>query len=180
MKTTQYGSRKEWLDSEKKRHLTAGVIIDSTKVRVDANSKKTVPDGMVLGKITATGKYAPLKATRVTGGAGATQASCVVEEVTNFQVGDEVTIGANTKTITAIDYVTKTISWTGDIVVAEGDVVKSTDGSGVAAAILAEHADLTDGDGKFGAIDWARVREARLPIKLTAASKAELNQITFV
>lgn len=182
MKSTEYGNRLEWLDSQHKRHVTAGVLIDSSKVNsaeLDGRTVKIIPDGMPLGKITATGKYCPLKATKVASGGGSVT-TCVLEDVTNLQVGDAVTIGGDAVTIATINRDTKAITWTGSQTIADGDAVIATDGSGVAALLLAERADLTDGDGIFGAIDMARVREARLPIKLTAQSRSELKMVTFV
>ncbi|MCG8401375.1 MAG: hypothetical protein MJA84_07230 [Firmicutes bacterium] len=170
------------MDSEKKRHVTSGVVIDSAKVNsevVDGKTVKIVPDGMPLGKITASGKYCPLKATKVLSGGGSGVVTCVLEETKNFQVGDAITIGGHAATIDTVNYDTGAITWTGALTIADSDAVICTDGSGVAALILAERANVTDGDGIFGAIDMARVKEARLPVKLTAASKAELKMITF-
>lgn len=180
------------LDSAKVRYVTGGVTLDVSKVVADANGKKSLKAGEFLGKITASGKYSPVKRSALSANAAAAQPNIVLDAAVlggaaRFQVGDAITVGAENHTIQAINYATNTITLAANLAGAQnaGTAVKATDGSAVAALMLAEDVDFElDKSGIFGdqvatAFDWARVLSARLPRTPDATIKTELPGISF-
>ncbi len=121
-----------------------GITIDSDKSVDGANTNLTfeLRAGWLMGQITASGKWCPCKRTRVNGTTGS-QTTITVDNASPFQVGDVITVGADTtNTITAVDYTANTITWVGAITVADNDVVFCEDGSGVCRGVLADHVRL--------------------------------------
>lgn len=154
-----------WLAGENYRAFS--VTIDASKVTADADGNKFVKSGTVLGKITATGLYAPVKKsaavqTQVTGD---NSVKVGTGEAAFFQVGDTISIGTITgKTITAINTATDTITISGTLgaSVAVGDVVKTADGLGTAVAVLFNGTNLKAGNDAEAAVFEGVVYTARL------------------
>lgn len=87
LKTTSLGVGPEFsfLASEHTMVVRAGVTLDSTKVGADADGNKILVAGTVLGKITATGKFAAY----ASGGAGGlADAVGFLMHTTNLKDGD--------------------------------------------------------------------------------------------
>lgn len=107
--------------------------------------------GTPLAVITATKKFVPCKRTTVTPAGGATSADVPVVDARAFKVGDVITVGGDTsKTITAINYSTNTITVSGgSFTFANDEAVFATTpaGSATCRGILNEHVVLRDEDG---------------------------------
>jgi hypothetical protein len=158
---------------------TAAEVLAAINLSADAMLllDPVTDDGASTGAAVVTA----VAATPLAGGANDVVETCTIKDAQNFQVGDSVVIGSNgAKVLTAVNKTTKAITWVGGIAVVVGDTVKTADGSQTAVYLLAERIDLTDGDIKAGAIDMARVIEARMPFAFSAAAKTELKNITFV
>lgn len=61
LRTKSIGGQVNVLGSTQVRHVTGGVTIDQATVRADANGGKRLRAGEFLGRITATGLYAPVR-----------------------------------------------------------------------------------------------------------------------
>jgi hypothetical protein len=143
------------------------VTLDAAKVTADTSADKKVKAGTVLGKITATGLYAPVKksTTATTQSTGDSTVTAATGEASFFQVGDVISIGSITgKTITAINTTTNviTISSTLGASVATGDVIKTADGLGTAVAVLFNSVNLKDGNSSEAGVFEGAVYTARL------------------
>lgn len=127
---------------EKYKIKPGGVQLDGTNGKDGGNTNTyDIRGGWLLGRITTTGKYVPLKRTRVNM-TGATATDIVVDNAAPFVVGDVITIGGDTGlTISAIDYTTNTIT-IASTTVADNDAVFAEDGSGTCRGILGEFARL--------------------------------------
>jgi hypothetical protein len=125
-----------------------GVVINGTIGIDGANTNFTneIRAGWALGRITSTGKYVPCKRSQVNGTSGSVT-SIVVDNAAAFAVGDTITVGADTgKVITAINYGTNTITWSGAITVADNEEVFAEDGSGTCRGFLYEFVKLRNAD----------------------------------
>lgn len=132
--------------------VTVSGTIDSGNAFDGGNTGYTTElrAGTPLAVITATKKWVPCKRTTVTAGGGATGTAIPVVDARAFKVGDVITVGSTTsKTITAIDYSTNTITISGSFTFSNSDVVFATTPSGAATCrgILNEHVVLLDEDG---------------------------------
>lgn len=176
-------------DSSQIRWIRGAVTLDATKVNADSTGIKRLKVGMPLGKITASGKYSPVKKTTLASEALSTDTTITVVNVTYFQVGDAIDVSGTNATISSINYATNVITLTAAIGVAKaaGDSVKATDGSGDAVVMLGNEVLFTSYDASTGvghkdqlasAFDMARVIEARLPF-INALVKTDLKNISF-
>ncbi|MGE5483164.1 MAG: hypothetical protein ACM3VX_09750 [Bacteroidota bacterium] len=191
LKTKVIGGDVNIFDSEHIRWVRGGVTLDQSKVNPDVTGKKVLKLGEFLGKLTATGKYAPTKHTTLAVAALATDTVLKVSDASRFQAGDAIDVAGTAATIAAGGINTGVapheITITAQIGAAKniGDAVKATDGSGNFDLMLGETVDLAVGDGTFAdavatAFDEARVINARLPRPATDAAKAQLTGIKFV
>lgn len=125
-------------------------VIDASVAIDGQNTSHTdeLRPGLVLGMVTATKLWRPCPQTTVTPAGGATSANVPVVNATSFNVGDTITVGANTnQTIASINYATNVITLSGSITFSNSDVVKTQDGSQIPRAILNEFVKLKDEDG---------------------------------
>lgn len=119
--------------------------IDSSKSYDGANTGKEyeLRRGTLMGLISATNKWCPCKRTVIATGGSGTTTSIVVTDARAFQVGDTISMGADTdKVISAIDYGTNTISYSGNTTTADGEAVVAQDGSQTCRGILDEEVNL--------------------------------------
>lgn len=108
-----------------------------------------VPKGRVLGKITASGKYAPYAATTLTATAALGATALVVADSSAFIVGDTVKVGAESAAIAILLIPDATHITLATGLVAEqvsGLAVKTADGRQTAVCILDNDQDTTDSD----------------------------------
>ena len=170
------------LDSQQVRHVTLGVTIDADLVRA-VDSEKVLPIGTALAKVTATGLYCAARVGVLASSTATDAPTAVVDNASVFLAGDKVSIdGGAELTIQSINYDTNTITFTTNVgaVVAADKLVLGTGGTGTAVCMLyPDQADVTNGDGAFGAIDMARVIRSRLPVTHNTAIEAMLPHITF-
>lgn len=145
-----------------------GIVLDGTN-GVDGVNSPTydIRPGWLLGRITATGLYVPLKRTRVNGTTGQ-QTQVVLDNSYAFRVGDVISIGSDTNiTIADIDYATHTITIAATTV-ADNEEVVAQDGSATFAGILADFRRLRNLDNdapenksanmyNFGQIDTSKL-----------------------
>lgn len=119
-----------------------GVLLDGANGKDGGNTNTyDLRAGWLLGRITATGKYVPLKRTQVNL-SDATVTALVVDNSYPFVVGDVITVGADTGiTITAINYTTHTLT-IASTAVANNEAVFAEDGSGICRGILYDFARL--------------------------------------
>ena len=122
---------------EKQKIKPGGVQLDGTN-GIDGGNTGTTYDirsGWLLGRITSSGKYVPLKRTRVNM-TGATATDIVVDNSYPFAAGDVISIGSDTGlTISAVDYTTHTIT-IASTTVADNEAVVAEDGSQTCRGIL--------------------------------------------
>lgn len=161
--------------------IRRGITIDADLVRVDQyiTDYKILKAGTVMGKVTATGLYGPVKKTTLaqTSALGATTST--LTDARFFQVNDTVKIGSETKTLTAINYDTNVVTHTalaGEQLA--GVTVEEDNGLEDAAGILLNTVDLTDGDVTAAILTHGVVKEARL-FGSNTLTKADLPDIQF-
>lgn len=114
-----------------------GIILDGTN-GLDGGFSPTydLRPGWLLGRITATGLYVPLKRTTTT--TTGTVTSAVLVNSYAFKVGDVVSIGSDTGiTISAIDYDTHTIT-IASTAISSGEAVVAENGAQTFAGILGD------------------------------------------
>lgn len=185
IKTTTYGGEVNWLTSEQKRFIEKGVTIDYTKVPLDDDNKRIIKSGMRLAKITASGKYCPVKVAEVHAEAAAAQADVKVKKGHNIQVGDVLQLNNEQGTVNAIDTTPAdhdVLTMNGNLanILAAGTDIYTVDGSGEAKLLLYPHdVDCTDGDVIVSGLDWCRVKEDRLPGHLCLYEKINLSDVKF-
>lgn len=170
------------------RHLTTkAVTIDETFVRAGLyeTNRKQVKAGTILGKVTASGLYAPVKKTTLAANALSTDTTITVADATFFQAGDEIDVNGTTATIDSINYGTNVITLTAQLGAAKnsGDVVKATNGLGTADCIQLNtldltREDLTHADAAATAVTHGVVHEARVR-GANSLTKADLTRIEF-
>jgi hypothetical protein len=105
-----------------------------------------VPKGRVLGKISASSKYAPYASTALTVQAAAGTLTITVADASAFIAGDTIIIGTESaKTIQSVNYATNVITLTGvtAAIQAIGLTVKTNDGRQTAVCILDNDQDTT-------------------------------------
>lgn len=127
-------------------------VIDATYAYDGSNDYPyELREGCLMAKITASGKWVPVKRTNVTADGGATATAIPVVNAAFFKVGDTITVGGDSgKTITAVNYSTNTITVSGsaftfandEAVIASGDLA----GAQTAIAVLDEHVNLRDSE----------------------------------
>lgn len=130
--------------------VPGGVTLDKDKSYDGGNTGRpwVIRAGHFLSRNSSSGKYMPVKRTRINGTSGSVTAF-VVDNPNAFKVGDVITVGGDTtKTITAIDYTTKTITVSGSaFTVADNDVVFcETANEGLPELLLMETVSLRDAD----------------------------------
>ncbi len=139
-----------------------------------------VAKGRVLGKITASGKFAPYASTTVASNAALGATNVVLTDASAFIVGDNVIIGTEAaKAITAINYATNTITVSA-LVGAQnaGVAVKTNDGRENAVCILDNDQDTTNSD--MGASAWiAGIFDSSKILGADAAAKTALKLCYF-
>lgn len=90
LKTTQFGGENNIFDSQQIRWVRGGVTIDAATVGttvIDNVTRKILPIGTPLGKITASGKYGPYDVAAVDGRATAVLMLGETVELTDGDVG---------------------------------------------------------------------------------------------
>lgn len=142
--------------------------------------------GWPLGMITTTKKWVPCKRTTTTT-TGSVQSAVLVNSYP-FKVGDVITINNDTDiTITAIDYTTHTITWSGAKTIASGEAVFAQDGSQTCRGFLEGERDLYDEEARDtveregnlvigGMVDLSKLLGDMSAIWADATSKALLAQ----
>lgn len=125
-------------------------IIDATYAIDGKNTGYTdeLRAGTIMARITSSKLWVPCKRTTVLSGGGSVT-TCVLTDSRAFKVGDTITINGDAITITAIDYTTDTITWTGSVTIVNGEVVIGASGlagSEIPRAILNEFIKLKDED----------------------------------
>jgi hypothetical protein len=134
--------------------LPGPIVLDHVNGYDGANTGREdeLRAGQLMAKVTATGLWVPVKRTQVNGTSGA-NTEIILDDASAFQVGDVVTIGADTAiTITAINYTTNTITIT-STTVADNDPVFATAfanvvdaaGCAIARGILSQSVRLRSG-----------------------------------
>lgn len=162
------------------REVTNGITLDATKVPADADGNKKILKGMPVAKITATGKYRPYTGTTVATTAAVGATSVELSDASRLIVGEEVTIGSETKTISAIDYDTNTITVTALAGEQEaGVVVASTDGGQNPTVILKRHVNVKDGDHVVGGYEVGKFLADRIPVTVDDTLKGKMPHIVF-
>lgn len=114
------------------------ILIDGTNGKDGGNTNTyDIRRGWLMGRITATGKYVPLRRTQVNM-ADATTTSLVVDNSYPFKAGDTISIGSDTGVaVSAVDYTTHTLT-IASTAVADNEAVIVADGSGICHGILWE------------------------------------------
>jgi hypothetical protein len=134
-----------------------------------------VPKGRILGKISASGKFAPYASTTLTANAAQGATSLVVANSSAYVVGDTVIVGAEAAAIaiTAIPDATH-ITLASGLVAAQvsGLAVKTNDGRQVAVCILDNDADTTTDIGASAFI--AGIFDSSQILGLDAGAKTAL------
>lgn len=167
------------------REVTNGITIDASKVPADAKGNKIIKKGMPMAKITASGKFRPYTANKLAANAAASATSAQFVDPIQWVVGDVLTLSNGTqnetKTITAINYETKTVSFsalTNAYTTANG-VINTTDGGENPSVILKRTVNVKDGDHVVGGYEVAKIIAARVPVTVDAALKGKMPQIVF-
>lgn len=133
--------------------MTVSGTIDSANAYDGANTgyETELRAGTPLAVITASKKWVPCKRTTVTPAGGATSADVPVVDARAFKVGDVITVGGDaSKTITAINYTTNTITVSGGSFTFANDeavFATSTAGAATCRGFLNELIVLRDEDG---------------------------------
>ncbi len=132
---------------ELQAHFPGGVLL--------AQGWGVVNKGRVLGKITATGKYAPYTSTTLNGAAALNAVSLTFADASAFVIGDNILVGtdATLHAITAINGNVVTIAATGlTSAQSNGVSVTTNDGRSTAVCVLDNSQDTTTAD--VGASAW--------------------------
>lgn len=119
--------------------LSGPLIIDSVNAYDGGNTNRTdeIRAGMLMAQVTASKKWVPVKRTRVTN--TGTLTALVVDNAAAFQVGETISVGADTGiVITAINYTTNTMTIASTAVVAGEAVVCTTFKDGTTSAAGSE------------------------------------------
>ncbi len=174
----------EILASQHVRYIRGGMTIDQNFVRLDQfeTGRRIVKAGTRLGKITASGLFAPVRSTTLSVAALTTDTTITVVDARFFMAGEQVNVNGTNATISSINYTTNVITLTAQIGAAKaiGDTVKATNGLGTAVAVLyPDDIDVTDGNEAVGGIDHARVIEARCIGTVSASEKTDLKEISW-
>ena len=114
------------------------VTIDGSEAYDGSNTsyERYIRGGWLLGKITSTGLFVPLRRTK-TNGAGSAATELIVDNAAAFKAGDSIVIGANEAvTVSSIVYSTHTITIGSAKTWGDNEPVYVNDGSGTARAIL--------------------------------------------
>ena len=183
-KTTTSTQPAQILASEHIRYIKGGMTIDQNFVRLDQfeAGRRIVKAGTRLGKITASGLFAPVRSTTLAVAALSTDTTITVVDARFAMAADQLSVNGTNVTVSSINYTTNVITLTAQIGAAKaiGDTVKSTNGLGTAVAILyPEDIDVTDGNEAVGGIDHARIIEARCIGTVSASEKADLKEIAW-
>jgi len=167
---------------------TKTVTIDETFVRSGQyeTNRKIVKAGTILGKVTATGLYAPVKKTLLNGAHSAGDTTIAVDDASFFQSGDTITVGNETGlTVSSVDYDNNIITLSAGLAGNQADdaEVKAENGLETADCILYNTVDLTTAELTFAdaaatAVTHAVVKEARVKGANTK-TKADLTRIEF-
>lgn len=125
------------------------VVIDATYAIDGSNTGRTdeLRAGCLMGQITTTKQWVPLKRTAVKTGTTGIVTALTVDNAAFFKVGDVISVGSDTGiTITAIDYTTNTLTIASTAVV-DGEAVIATTpaGSETARGILKESVRMLTG-----------------------------------
>lgn len=134
-----------------------------------------VPKGRILGKITASGKFAPYASTVLTANAALGATSLVVSDSSAFIVGDTVIVGAEAAAIAITAIADSThITLASGLIAAQvsGLAVKTNDGRQVAVCILDNDADTTTDIGASAYI--AGIFDSSQILGLDAGAKTAL------
>jgi len=162
------------------REVNNGITIDSTKVPADADGNRIIRKGMPMAKITASGKFRPYTGTTVQTTAASAATAVILADASRLVVGDEVKIGNETKTISAINYETNTITVTalaGEQVA--GTVVAGTDGGADPTVILKRGINVKDGDHVVGGYEVVKVISERIPVTVDATLRGKMPHVVF-
>ncbi|WP_174819890.1 hypothetical protein [Paenibacillus koleovorans] len=168
------------------REVTNGITIDYTKVPADANGDRKIQKGMPMAKITSSGKWRPYTgglalAANVSGSA----TTATLNDVSRLVVGDTIKFynGTNTenKTITAIDYTTKVITFTAitNAYTTANGVLTNDDGGDSPTIILKRGINVKDGDHVVGGYEVGKFITERIPVTVDAALRAKMPHIVF-
>lgn len=182
--TTQTSQPAQILASQHLRFIQGGMTIDSALVRLDQyeTGRRIVKVGTRLGKVTATGKFAPVRSTTLAAAAASTDTTLTLVDGRFIMAGDQLSVNGTNVTVQSMNYATNVATLTSQIGAAKaiGDTVKATNGLGTAVAVLyPDDIDVTDGDEAVGGIDHARIIEARVPGTVSASEKADLKEIAW-
>lgn len=148
-----YTPREFFYSLEKQKIKPGGILLDGTNGIDGGNTGYTydLRAGWLMGQITASGKYVPLKRTRVKTGTTGTVTALTVDNAAAFIAGDVITVGADTGlTVSAVDYTTNTLTISSTAVV-DGEAVFAEDGSKTCRGILFEFARLRNYDNSAAA-----------------------------
>jgi subtilisin family serine protease len=188
LRTTTFGGEVNIFDSAQIRWVRGAITLDASKVNAEASGNKRLKAGMPIGKITATGKYSPVKKTTLAAAAVSTDTTLTLVNA-KFLQNEQINVNGTNATIQSINYDTNVVTLTAAIGAAKaaGDNVKATDGSGDAVLMLGTDVLFTSYNANSGvshadqvatAFDEARVIEARLPF-INDLVKADLKHISF-
>jgi|GEM_PF-2497754 hypothetical protein len=162
------------------REVTNGVTIDTTKVPAAVDGSKLIKKGMPVAKITASGKFRPYTGTTVQTTAAASATAVILTDASRLIVGDEVTIGSETKTISAINYGTNTITVTAlSAEKTAGTAVATTDGGADPSVILKRAIDVKAGDHVVAGFEMAKVIASRIPVTVDTTLRQKMLHIVF-
>ena len=128
------------LQAAKDNGILFPVTIDGSEAYDGANTsyERYIRGGWLLGKITSTGIFVPMRRTK-TNGAGSATATLIVDNAAAFKAGDTVVVGgATSTTISSIVYSTNTITLAATKTWGDNEPVVVDDGSDHAVAVLAD------------------------------------------
>lgn len=133
------------------RFKPGGIIIDGTNGQDGGNTLTyDLRPGWPMGRITATGKYVPLKRTRVNM-ASATVTALVVDNAAAFKGNETISVGADTGlVVTAVNYATNTLTIPSTAVVDNEEVI-AEDGSAIFRGFLYDFCRLRNLDNTAAA-----------------------------
>lgn len=162
------------------REVTNGITIDATKVPAATDGSKLIKKGMPMAKVSASGKFRPYTGTTVQTTAASAATAVILTDASRLVVGDGVKIGNETKTISAINYGTNTITVTA--LAAEqvaGTAVATTDGGQTPSVILKRAIDVKDGEHVVAGFEIAKVIAARIPVTVDDTLRGKMPHIVF-
>ncbi len=134
---SSFESRQVLRYAGKDRETAIPIVLDRNGIDgSQQNNTRLIRAGWLLGRNKTTGRWSPCKRTQTTN--AATNVTAVtVREPDAFAVDDEIRIGGSASvTITAINYGTKQLTISAARSFLEGDVVRATNGTETARAIL--------------------------------------------